>query len=218
MPLYNDQYQYVVFSGLPEAYEQRADLLSRIMEKENSTHCARCGGRLSLTVNLPMTHFWILAFDRSSEARTYALCLQMCAPQAVMVLIEVHHLEAIELVRHFLDLFLLARLNDLHAWSIPSFLSFEFHFRGNVVPLDIVSHVALACGFFVEIQKLVVSVCSHLFTDFACLVMKSRQEAVRYLYSSYIIFPRSSVGPMRLQSLPGSRACGDATVGAFSAA
>jgi hypothetical protein len=43
----------------------------------------------------------------------------------VVVLIEVHHLEAIELVRHLFDLFLLARLDNLHAWSIPVYLSFK---------------------------------------------------------------------------------------------
>lgn len=35
------------------------------------------------------------------------------------VLVEIHHLEAVELVRDFFDLLLLARLNDFYALSIP---------------------------------------------------------------------------------------------------
>jgi hypothetical protein len=43
----------------------------------------------------------------------------MCAPQAVHVLVEIHHLEPIELRRHLLDLLRLARLNHLDAIGIP---------------------------------------------------------------------------------------------------
>lgn len=43
----------------------------------------------------------------------------MCASQTVHVLVEVHHLEAVELVRDLFDLFLLARLDDLYAFSVP---------------------------------------------------------------------------------------------------
>ena len=39
--------------------------------------------------------------------------------QAVVVLIEVHHLESIELIRYLFDLLCLARLNLLDAWGIP---------------------------------------------------------------------------------------------------
>jgi hypothetical protein len=35
------------------------------------------------------------------------------------VLIKVHHLEAVELIRDFLDLLLLARLDNLYAFGIP---------------------------------------------------------------------------------------------------
>ena len=35
------------------------------------------------------------------------------------MLVEVHHLESIELVRHLFDLLLLARLYDFHPFSIP---------------------------------------------------------------------------------------------------
>ena len=48
-----------------------------------------------------------------------ALRLQMGASKAVHVLIEVHHLEAIELIRDLLDLLGLARLLDFDALSIP---------------------------------------------------------------------------------------------------
>jgi hypothetical protein len=43
----------------------------------------------------------------------------MCAPQAVHVLVEIHHLEPIELRRHLLDLLRLARLLHLDALGIP---------------------------------------------------------------------------------------------------
>lgn len=43
----------------------------------------------------------------------------MRASQTVHVLIKVHHLEAIELVRDLLDLFLLSRLNDFDTLCIP---------------------------------------------------------------------------------------------------
>jgi hypothetical protein len=43
----------------------------------------------------------------------------MCAPQAVHVLVEIHHLEPIELRRHLLDLLCLARLYNLDTLSIP---------------------------------------------------------------------------------------------------
>jgi hypothetical protein len=43
----------------------------------------------------------------------------MRAPQAVHVLVEVHHLEPIELRRHLLDLLRLARLLHLNALGIP---------------------------------------------------------------------------------------------------
>jgi hypothetical protein len=39
--------------------------------------------------------------------------------QTVHVLVKVHHLETVELIRDFLDLFLLARLDNLYALSIP---------------------------------------------------------------------------------------------------
>lgn len=51
---------------------------------------------------------------------TYALGLEMCPSQAVMVLVEVHHLEAVELIRHGLDLLLLVLWNNFDAFRIPS--------------------------------------------------------------------------------------------------
>lgn len=53
------------------------------------------------------------------EGGMYALCLQVCAAETVVVLVEVHHLEAVELVRDLLDLLLLAWLDDLHAFGVP---------------------------------------------------------------------------------------------------
>lgn len=50
---------------------------------------------------------------------TYALCLQMCAAKTVHVFVEVHHLEAVELIRDFLDLLLLPGLNGLDTLSVP---------------------------------------------------------------------------------------------------
>lgn len=44
----------------------------------------------------------------------------MSASQTVHMLVEVHHLEAIELVRNLLDLLLLAGLDDLYTLSIPT--------------------------------------------------------------------------------------------------
>ena len=46
----------------------------------------------------------------------------MCSSQAMMMLIEVHHLETIELVRHSLDLLCFSRLDRLDAMSIPESL------------------------------------------------------------------------------------------------
>lgn len=48
------------------------------------------------------------------------LSLQVSASKAMHVLIEVHHLEAVELVRHGLYLFLLSRLSDFDARRIPA--------------------------------------------------------------------------------------------------
>jgi hypothetical protein len=50
---------------------------------------------------------------------TYALGLQMGTAQAVVVLVEVHHLKAVELIGHFLDLLCLTGLDDFHAFGIP---------------------------------------------------------------------------------------------------
>jgi hypothetical protein len=40
----------------------------------------------------------------------------------VHVLVEVHHLEAIELIGDFLDLLFLSRLDSLNAWSVPLYV------------------------------------------------------------------------------------------------
>jgi hypothetical protein len=82
--------------------------------------CARWGGRLSLTVNLPRTHSRLLAYHSEVESITYALGFQMRATQAMVVLVEIHHLKSIELVGYFLDLLLLPWLDDFHAFCIPS--------------------------------------------------------------------------------------------------
>ena len=52
--------------------------------------------------------------------RTYTLGLEVSPSQAVVMLIEVHHLEAIELCRNIFDLLLLLRLSLLDAFSVPS--------------------------------------------------------------------------------------------------
>lgn len=57
--------------------------------------------------------------ELSSVERTYTLGLQVSPSQAVHVLVEVHHLEAVELVRNLLYLLLLARLLDFDALGIP---------------------------------------------------------------------------------------------------
>jgi hypothetical protein len=44
----------------------------------------------------------------------------MRATQAMVVLVEIHHLKSIELVGYFLDLLLLPWLDDFHAFCIPS--------------------------------------------------------------------------------------------------
>lgn len=72
-----------------------------------TTHCER-----SIRLNNPK--------PVASFSRTYSLRLQMRAPQTVHVLIEVHHLEAVELIRHFLNVFLLIRLLDLDTFGIPA--------------------------------------------------------------------------------------------------
>jgi hypothetical protein len=66
------------------------------------------------------------------------------AAQAVVVLIEVQHLETLELLRHLLDLLLLARLLLLHARIVPDDGWLESHacaasHEGDL-PLDIVRH------------------------------------------------------------------------------
>ena len=53
-------------------------------------------------------------------AHNTALRFQVSPSKTVHVLVEVHHLKAIELVGHRLDLFLLSGLNDFDAWCIPS--------------------------------------------------------------------------------------------------
>jgi hypothetical protein len=52
---------------------------------------------------------------------TYALCLQVRASQTMHVLVEVHHLESIELIADFLDLLLLAWLDGFNTFR--AFLS-----------------------------------------------------------------------------------------------
>jgi hypothetical protein len=49
----------------------------------------------------------------------YALRLQVGASQAMHVLVEIHHLEAIELLGDRLNLLLLSGLDLLYAFSIP---------------------------------------------------------------------------------------------------
>lgn len=54
-----------------------------------------------------------------SVVRTYTVSLQVSAPERVMVFVEVHHLESVELIRDFFDLLLLARLLDFDTFCIP---------------------------------------------------------------------------------------------------
>lgn len=57
----------------------------------------------------------------SSEGKkTYTLSLQMCTAETVVVLVEIHHLEAVELVGNLLDLLGLSWLDDLYTFSVPS--------------------------------------------------------------------------------------------------
>lgn len=58
---------------------------------------------------------------------TYALCLQMSASQAMHVLIEVHHLESIELVGDRLNVDLLFRRYNLDAFVVPEHLMSVIH-------------------------------------------------------------------------------------------
>ena len=70
------------------------------------THCEDCGKHGTHCAYVPFTN-------------TYPLGLEMGASQAVMMLIEVHHLEPVELIGDFLDLFFLARLLNLDAFCVP---------------------------------------------------------------------------------------------------
>jgi len=56
--------------------------------------------------------------DRESANDT-ALSLQVSSSQAVVVVVEGHHLESFEPFRDFIDLLLLTLLDDFHAWCIP---------------------------------------------------------------------------------------------------
>jgi len=51
----------------------------------------------------------------------YALCFEMGAAQTVVVLVEIHHLKAVELIGDLLDLLFLAWLDHLHAGGIPMY-------------------------------------------------------------------------------------------------
>ena len=69
---------------------------------------------------LPNDTLWkLFSGSTSGMCQTYTLCLEVSSPQAVMVLIEVHDLETIELPRHLLDLLFLAGLDLLDAFSVP---------------------------------------------------------------------------------------------------
>lgn len=73
-------------------------------------------------MNLPTTHCVILISLRAqkmSVVRTYTVSLQVSAPETVMVFVEVHHLESVELIRDFFDLLLLVRLLDFDTFCIP---------------------------------------------------------------------------------------------------
>lgn len=74
-------------------------------------------------MNFPTTHWNSQQHTPVSEYWTYALCLQMGTSEAVHVLVEVHHLEAIELVGNRLDLISLARLDNLNTFCIPEGVS-----------------------------------------------------------------------------------------------
>ena len=72
-------------------------------------------------MNLPKTHFKDLSVSayEKKEWESYTLGLEMCASQAVHMLVEVVHLESIELIRNCLDVCLLVWLLDFDTWSIP---------------------------------------------------------------------------------------------------
>jgi hypothetical protein len=71
-------------------------------------------------MNLPMTHYSRQQLRVALGDCTYSLCLEMCAPQAVVVLVEIHHLKAIKLVRDLLNLFLLPWLSNFNTFGIPN--------------------------------------------------------------------------------------------------
>lgn len=56
---------------------------------------------------------------RVPHSFTTYLCLQVCPSKAVMVLVEIHHLESIELIRDFFDLLLFTRLNHFYTLGVP---------------------------------------------------------------------------------------------------
>lgn len=69
----------------------------------------------------------------------------MGSSQAVVVFVEVHHLEAVELVGDCLDLLCLAGLHDLNAFGIPSRCQYVMDGWGRDrfgnSPLDVVGHI-----------------------------------------------------------------------------
>lgn len=66
------------------------------------------------------TLVWLEAmFGEQLTQLTYPLCLQVCPSEAMVVLIEIHHLEAVELVRHFLDFLFFPGLLDFDTFSVP---------------------------------------------------------------------------------------------------
>jgi hypothetical protein len=69
-----------------------------------------------------MTFWYFVHVDMDMEMEmdiTHALGFQMRSAQTVHVLVEIHHLEAIELIGYRLDLLLLAGLDSFDARRVP---------------------------------------------------------------------------------------------------
>lgn len=70
-------------------------------------------------MNLPITHVGEISICHRSRWKTYPLSLEMCASQTMHVLVEIHHLESIELIRSFLYLLRLPIRYNFNTFSIP---------------------------------------------------------------------------------------------------
>ena len=60
--------------------------------------------------------------SKGKLVKSYALGLQMCCTETMMMLVEVHHLESTELIRDGLDPFGLSFCDLLYSFSVPRYI------------------------------------------------------------------------------------------------